>query len=510
MKVEVICKPLDEVETQVLVITVFEGENDNIEKFNSLGGDLREKLNKLIESKEVTGRYKEFTILHTNDLKASRVLVMGLGKRKDFNLERLRAVMAISARNTRRINISEMAVAEGFHDLGLDMEESASAIVEGIILGLYRFRKYISGDKNDYKAIKDLTIVVPDEEVKKVLEKGTYRGFVLSEATNRVRDLVNEPANILTPVTFAEAAEKVAKESGMKITVLDKDQITEKGMKALLAVNYGSVEPPRVVVLEYNGGDVDGKTLGLVGKGVTFDSGGLSLKPADAMFRMHCDMAGAAAVLGAMECIAKQKLPVNVVGVMPLTENLVDSHSYKVGDIIGSMEGKTIEILNTDAEGRLILADALTYIRQYKKIDYIIDLATLTGAIVIALGHFCSGAMTNHQPLLDVIRDAGEVSGERIWQLPLFDEYKSQIKSDVADLENTGGRPAGSITAGVFLKEFVGDVPWVHLDIAGTATMDESIMTYSKNPFLPKEGATGVGTRLVYHVANLMKQKGML
>jgi leucyl aminopeptidase len=507
MQVQVVCESLESIVTQALVITVFEGEKDNIEKFSSLNEKLRNKLSKLIDTKEVTGKYKEFTILHTDELKAQRVLVMGLGKKKDFNLERLRAIMAISARNIRRINLTDMAVAEGFHDLGLDYENSASAIVEGIVLGLYRFRKHMSGEQKDYKTLKTLTIAVQNEEVKGVLEKGTFKGMVLSESTNLVRDLVNEPANFMTPDIFAQAAKKVAEENGIKITVLGKEEIIEKGMHALLAVNAGSIEPPRLVVLEYNGAGPDDKVLGLVGKGVTFDSGGLSLKPSDAMFRMHCDMAGAAAVLGSIEAIAKQKLAVNVVGVMPLTENLMDANSYKVGDIIGSMEGKTIEILNTDAEGRLILADALTYIRQYKKIDYLIDIATLTGAIILALGHFCSGAMTNDQNLLEIVKEAGETSGEKIWQLPLFDEYKSQIRSDVADLENIGGRPAGSITAGIFLKEFVGDVPWVHLDIAGTATMDESIMAYSKNPFLPKEGATGVGTRLLYHVAELMAKK---
>lgn len=507
MQIQVICKPLNEVETPALVLTVFEGESDNIQKFTTLDEKVKNKISKLIETKEISGKYKEVTILHTDECKAERVIVMGLGKRKDFTLERLRAATAIASRNVRRINLTDMAVAEGFHDLGLDVEESASAIVEGVALGLYRFRKHMSGDQNNYKAIKNLTVIAHDEEVKAVLEKGTFRGVVLSESTNMVRDLVNEPANVLTPVTFAEKAEQVAKDCGLKITVLGKDEITEKGMNLLLAVNAGSVIPPRLVVLEYNGGGEEGKTLGLVGKGVTFDSGGLSIKPSDAMFRMHSDMAGAAAVLGAMESIAKQKLPVNVVGVMPLTENLVDSHSFKVGDIITSMEGKTVEILNTDAEGRLILADALTYIRQYKKMDYIIDIATLTGAIILALGHYCSGVMTNNKDLCDVVKEAGEISGERMWELPLFDEYKSQIRSDVADLENIGGRAAGSITAAVFLKEFVGDVPWVHIDIAGTATMDESIMTYSKNPFLPKEGATGVGTRLLYHVANLLANK---
>ena len=476
MQVQVLCKPLNEVEAQALVLTVFEGEFDNINKFTSLDDKLKSKIGTMLETKEITGKYKEVTILHTDELNVKRLIVMGLGKRKDFTLERLRGAVSRSARNVRRINMSDMAVAEGFHDLGIENEEIASAIVEGVELGLYRFRKHMSGDQNNYKTIKKLSIIVPEENLKEIFEKGANKGTILSASTNLVRDVVNEPANVMTPAAFAEVAKKVAEENGIKITILEKADMQEKGMGLLLAVNAGSVEPPKLVVMEYNGGKADGKTLGLVGKGVTFDSGGLSIKPSDAMFRMHCDMAGAAAVLGAIESIAKLKLPINVVAAMPMTENLVDSHSYKVGDIIKSMEGKTVEILNTDAEGRLVLADALSYIRQYKKIDYLIDIATLTGAIILALGHFCSGIMGNDQKLVDIVKESGELSGERVWQLPLFEDYKSQIRSDVADLENIGGRSAGSITAASFLKEFVGEIPWVHLDIAGTATMDESIM----------------------------------
>ncbi|MBC7475175.1 MAG: leucyl aminopeptidase [Candidatus Sericytochromatia bacterium] len=506
MQVEVVCKKLEEVKTQALVLTVFEGEKDNIEKFVGLDEKLRNKIMKLIDTKEVSGKFKEFTILHTDELSAERVLVMGLGKRKDFNLERLRAVMAISARNIRRINLSEMAIAEGFNDLGIAYQDSASAIIEGIVLGLYRFKKHVSDHKDDSKAIKNLIIAVQNEDVKAEIEKGTYKGFTLSNATNFVRDLVNEPANFMTATIFADEAKKMADANGIEITILGKEEIEKIGMHALLAVNAGSKEPPRFVLMEYKGKE-GGKTLGLVGKGVTFDSGGLSLKPSDAMLGMHTDMAGGAAVLGAMQCIAQQKLPINVIAAIPLTDNLVDSTSYKVGDIIGSLEGKTIEVLNTDAEGRLILADALTYIRRHKPLDYLVDIATLTGAIIVALGHFCSGAMTTNQEFFEVAKAAGEKTGERIWQLPLFDEYKSQIRSSSADLENIGGRAAGSITAAIFLKEFVGEVPWIHLDIAGTATMDESIMTYAKNPFLPKKGATGVGTRLLYQLAESLSEQ---
>jgi leucyl aminopeptidase len=308
----------------------------------------------------------------------------------------------------------------------------------------------------------------------------------------------------LTPQDFIKHAQDLAQKTSLKIKVLDHKALEKENMNALLAVGAGSYNKPAMVILEHRGSPDNGQTLGLVGKGVTFDSGGLSLKPRGHMFRMHCDMAGAASVLGAMECIAKSQLPVNVVAVMPLTENLVDSTSYKVGDVISTREGITVEILNTDAEGRLIMADALSFVRSYSEPDYLVDIATLTGSIVTTLGHFCSGAMTNNQEFYKIMEKASVESCEKIWQLPVLDDYLAQISSDIADLENTGGSPAGSITAAIFLKQFVGQTPWIHLDIAGTAWMDESTMTYMKNPFLPKEGGTGSGTRLLYHLAEIL------
>ncbi|GAB4271622.1 MAG: leucyl aminopeptidase [Candidatus Rifleibacteriota bacterium] len=502
MKIDLLSKPLAEIQTKALVLTVFEDEKDkNIYCFDE---NLNNRLNKLISCGELTGRYKEFTMIHTEGFNADRVLIMGLGKRKDFSLERLMAVSAVAARNIRRVNLEEMTVACDLNLLEISGEEGCKAIVEGICLGLYKFRKYTQSEQKDYRAIKQLSIAIIGKVVTYSMREAAEKGQLLSETTNMVRDLVNMPANFLTPSTFAERAEKIASDTGLIIRVLDKEEIANERMNALLAVNGGSAEPPKLVVLEHRGSLPDDKYLGLVGKGVTFDSGGLSLKDRQSMFRMHCDMAGAAAVLGAMECIARKNLPINVVAVMPLTENLVDSHSYKVGDVVTSREGKTIEILNTDAEGRLLLADALSYIRSYWQLDSLVDIATLTGAIVSSLGHFVSGAMTNNKEFYEKMKLASEISCEKIWELPLFDDYKAQIQSDIADLENTGGSPAGSITAAIFLREFVGDVPWVHLDIAGTAWMDESTMTYMKNPFLPKEGGTGVGTRLLYHLAEIM------
>lgn len=502
MKIDLIARPLAEIKTRALVLTVFEDAEDK--KFTNLDQKLNQRLNRLVEIGEIAGKFKEFTMLHCDDDNAERILVMGLGKRIHFSLERLMAVAAVAARNMRRIKISEMTVENDFRRLGIAPEEGCRAISEGISLGLYKFRKYTREKQPDYHAIAHLNIALVGGEANEVMLAAAMKGEMLGEATNMVRDLVNFPANMLTPQIFAEHAMRVAAESNLKIKVLEKDEIARENMNALLAVNAGSVNPPRVVVLEYDGGKPGGQVLGLVGKGITFDSGGLSLKDRDSMFRMHCDMAGAAAVLGAMQCIGRSQLPINVVAVMPLTENLVDSYSYKVGDVVTTREGLTVEILNTDAEGRLILADALSYIRSYCQIDYLVDIATLTGAIVSALGHFCSGAMTNNQEFFKVVERAAAHSTEPIWQLPLLDDYMAQIQSDIADLENTGGSPAGSITAAIFLKQFVGKVPWVHLDIAGTAWMDESTIPYVKNPFLPKEGATGVGTRLLYHLAEML------
>jgi leucyl aminopeptidase len=502
MKIDLLATPLAKIKTRALVLTVFEDSKDK--KFSNLTPKLNEKLNSMVESGEISGKYKEFTLLHPEGFNAERILVMGLGRRLSFSLERLMAVSAVAARNMRRVKIAEMTIENDFRRLGVSPQDGSRAIVEGVILGLYKFKKISKASQPDHMAIKHLKIALIGGEVNDEVCLAANKGCILGRATNMARDLVNLPANLLTPEDFSQHAKKMARQTGLKIKILGKKELQKEQMHALLAVNAGSVNPPQMVVLEHNGGSAEGQVLGLVGKGITFDSGGLSLKPADYMFRMHCDMAGAAAVLGAMECIARAQLPINVVAVMPLTENLVDSHSYKVGDVISTREGITVEVLNTDAEGRLILADALSYIRDYRRLDYLVDVATLTGAIVTTLGHFCSGAMSNNQEFYEIMARAGEKSGEKVWQLPLFEDYMVQLQSDIADLENTGGRAAASITAAMFLKEFVGKVPWIHLDIAGTAWMDESTMPYMKTPFLPKEGGTGVGTRLLYQLAELL------
>jgi leucyl aminopeptidase len=310
------------------------------------------------------------------------------------------------------------------------------------------------------------------------------------------RDLVNSPGNNKSPPYLAEQAQIAANESTLKCKILGQKDLAKEGFGALLGVAQGSVREPHLIILEHHGGSKNEAPVALVGKGVTFDSGGISLKPGEKMDEMKMDMAGGAAVIGTMLAAALLELPVNLVGIVPTVENMPSGTAYRPGDILTSLSGQTIEVLNTDAEGRLILADALTYVKRYDP-KLVIDLATMTGACIIALGHHASAVLGNDEKLVQSLLNAGEESGERLWQLPLWDDYDQQIKSDVADVKNTGGRPAGTITAAAFLKKFASDFRWAHLDIAGTAWRDQG------QPYTPK-GGTGVGVRML--VAFLQKQ----
>lgn len=501
MKVQVLAKSLDTIETELLVLTVFEDQLDNLSYLEAVDEKLGGKISRIIESGEVKGKYREFTLLHTENIGASRILIMGLGKAQDFSLDRIRSIAANSSRYARRINIREMAIHD-FNGFEASVPDIGESIVEGILLGMYRFNKYKSKKKDADNAQKLNTLNIAATTDAKVadLQTGANKGKNLAESANFARDLVNEPANKLTPAIFAEEAQKVADGlENVSIKVLDRAAIEAEGMGSFLAVALGSDVPPAMVVMEYKG-NPGGKTIGIVGKGVTFDSGGYDMKPSSGMLRMYADMGGAAATLASFKAIATQKLPVNVVIVTPLTENLVNGKAFKPSDILTSMSGKTIEVLNTDAEGRLVLCDAMTYIQKYHNPDVLVDIATLTGAAIVALGRTVSATLTNDDDLYQRLYDAGEYSGERVWRLPLYEEYRSQLVSDVADIENVGGRSAGTITAAMFLKEFVDENrPWIHIDIAGTAMMEEEIARYVKNPYIPKEGGTGTGTRLLYH-----------
>jgi len=480
VNVQIVSKALHEAETEILVLTLFEDTLHNLGYLSELDQKLSGKLSRMIESKEIKGKYREFTVLHLDSPGPKRLLVMGLGKQKDFSIDRIRSIAANSSRYARRIQVSEIAIHD-FSEYAVSPHDCSLALIEGVLMGMYRFDKYKSQKKNPEKKLQNIKIITSKNAQVDALRLGAEKGKNLAESTNFARDLVNEPANYLTPVRFAEYAQEVAKTEEIDIQVLGPEEIEREGMGAFLAVARGSEQPPRLVVMRYQG-NPGGKTLGIVGKGVTFDSGGYDIKPSDSMLRMYSDMAGAAATLGAVRAIAREKLALNLVAVMPLAENLISGKAYKPSDILTSMSGKTIEMLNTDAEGRLLLADSLTYIQKYHHPDILIDIATLTGAAIVALGRTVSVALSNDDDLYSQFFKAGEYTGERVWRLPLYEEFRSQLISDVADIESVGGSSGGTITAAMFLNEFIEPgQAWLHLDIAVTAMMQEDIARYVKS-----------------------------
>jgi leucyl aminopeptidase len=499
MDVKVKLGRIEKEEDEVIVLGHFE-EDPNLQRETAfvdkaIGGEIK----KVLASGEFSGKANQVLLLHTRgEIPAKRVLLVGLGKKKDASLERVRQAMGTATRYIRGLGLKSFSTV--IHGRGLPLSasgsggkagvrEAAQSVVEGSLMGLYQFTPYRTEKRSEIKEIRQITLVERPEGRLSDAADGARRGQILAEATNLVRDLGNHPSNVVTPTHLAEEARKLAKEFGLTCQVLERADAERLGMGAFLSVARGSLEPPQFIILEYRGTKKKEAPVVLIGKSITFDSGGISLKPAEKMEQMKDDMAGGAAVLGTMKAVAQLKLPVSLVGILPATENMPSGTAVKPGDVVTSLSGKTVEVINTDAEGRMVLADGLTYAARYKPAA-IIDLATLTGACVVALGHHATGVMGNNPRLLENLRRAGEVSGERVWELPLWEDYFDQIKSDVADMKNVGGRPAGAITAAAFLKKFVGDHSWVHLDIAGTAWTDE------ERPYVPK-GATGVGVRLL-------------
>jgi len=428
-------------------------EGDIVDIDKALGG----AISQLVAQGEIKGKLNEVALVHSlGKLPASRVAVVGLGKQKELSQDRVRGVVAEACRLLRKKGAGNIAtVAQGVGVADISPEGAAQAVTEGALLGLYTFRRHITKEA-EYGDIKQLTIVTADKTELPRLERGCDKGRVLAEAANLARDMVNEPANYMTPGDMAEMAKELAKSYGLEIEVLEREQMREMGMGALLGVAEGSRQPPKFIILKYRGGGSGGVDAVLAGKGITFDSGGISIKPSHKMEEMKGDMAGGAAVIAAMSAIAQLKPRLNVTALVPATENLPGGSALKPGDVVTAINGKTIEIISTDAEGRLALADALGYAGKLEA-KVIIDVATLTGACMVALGDVCTGAFGNNQELVDKVIAAGAEAGELIWQMPMYDQYKEQNKSDVADIKNVGGRYGGAITAAQFLAEFVGD-----------------------------------------------------
>ena len=460
-----------------IVVNLFEGVKEPAAETGDVDAALDGYIKQLIAEGEIKGKRNERTLVHSQGrIAPKRVLVVGMGKRDALSLDSIRDLGGDLGRYLRGKGFKRIAsVVHGAGEHGIDGSSAAQALVEGLSLGLYRFRKHFStnGDGDDGGENAEFALIERDPALVPTLTDALNRGRILAEATALARDLANEPANYMTPTILAARARAVAETDGLTYTCFEKDEIAAKGMGAFLGVARGSHEPPKFIVLEYRGDPSNRQTtVGLLGKGITFDTGGISIKPAANMGEMKGDMAGGASVIAAMQAIAQLKPIINVTGIVPATENLPGGGATKPGDVLVAMNKKTIEVENTDAEGRLILADALCYANELG-LRPLVDVATLTGAIRVALGTVTIGLFANDDEVADRIAQAASRSGEKVWRMPLWDEYKEQNKSRVADVKNTGGQPAGSITAAQFLHEFAGDTPWAHLDIAGVMTSDK-------------------------------------
>jgi len=479
MQISVTRQPIEAVETAALILPVFQEQREE-----------RLGLGELFDAGEITGKPLECTLLHNAPgLAAKRLLTVGAGKPAKFSAAELRKAVAAAVRHLKSKSITEASIWLDAPHAGAD---NIAAAVEGALLGDFEPDRYKT-DKKDVKMLERFAVAVAEGGPH--LETAAERGRIVGEAQNFTRELANEPANRLTPTGLAEHARRVAEEFSLEYEALDRDRMAQLGMGSLLGVAIGSAEPPALIALRYRpAAATDGSVhLGLVGKGVTFDTGGISIKPADGMEKMKYDMAGGAAMIGAMRALAQLKPAIPVTALIPAVENMPGSRAQRPGDIVTSFSGKTIEVINTDAEGRLILADAITY-AQKLGCTHLVDAATLTGAIVVALGHHNVGLFANDDALRERVMLAARAEGEKMWHMPLEDEYKDYLKSAFADIPNVGGRWGGAITAAMFLKEFADPTPWVHLDIAGTAWLDDG------KPFMAK-GPTGVPVRTMVRLA---------
>jgi leucyl aminopeptidase len=493
MHIEATSRHYKELDVQAVAIAVFKDEKADEGFLKELDAITGGTLKSVIDSEELKGKEAETVYLHlvsNSEIKAQRLLLVGVGERGEYTTAQASQMAGTAVRALRGKNVKSIAVVPRLEG---NTEEIASVVVEGSFMALFEPDKYRTVDKEE-RSVERLVVAIDGaDEIS--LKRGIERGKIIGESVNFTRDLANEPGAYMTPTNMAERARDVANEFGLSIDVLDEARMEQEGMGSLLSVARGSDEPGKLIVLKYtppNPVEERDGLLAFVGKGITFDSGGISLKPGENMELMKYDMTGGATVMGAMRAIGQLKPPIPVMGVIPCAENLPSGKATKPGDVVRAMTGKTIEVINTDAEGRLILADAISYAKKLGA-TRIIDMATLTGAVSIALGDVNTAVLGTDQQLIDEIIVAGKEAGEKFWQLPLDKEYSQQIKSDIADIKNVGGRKAGTITAAAFLKEFADGVSWAHLDIAGTAWGDEAKPYRSKGP-------TGIAVRTLVKI----------
>lgn len=474
--------------TPLLAIGVTPETDRSASWFTGLDAICSGRLAAAFESGDMRGKAGDEVLMYTDGGDGvQRIVLLGLGDEGDVDAEKLRRFAGRAVRAAEKLRLEHLSLLlEGVGEVNDDI--AAQAMAEGAGLAAWRYSEQQATDKDDPRvAVRQVDLV--GTEHSDDAARGAVAGAAIARAANFARTLQTRPGNVATPTHIADEASRMAGSVGLEVTVFDEARMREEGMHALLSVSRGSVEEARFIVLEHRGGAEGEAPLVLVGKGLSFDAGGISLKPPAGMEEMKYDMSGGAAVIGAMQAIAEIGVKANVVGIVPSSENMPSGSATKPGDVIDSMAGKTIEVINTDAEGRLILADALAWGARMKPAA-MVDCATLTGSVIIALGHHASAVMGNDDSVVDELREAGERSGERCWPLPLWKEYTKQLDSPAADLKNVGGRPGGSITAGAFLAEFVGETPWAHLDVAGTA-WGEGSLSYQR------KGALGTPTRLL-------------
>jgi leucyl aminopeptidase len=497
MDIKGVTGAIQAVQDELVVVNLFEGVEQPGGATGAVDQAIGGTIRQAIASGDFRGNKGEIAVFYSQGaIPARRVVLVGLGPQEKFSPQVVREVAAAAAQKARDLGVTSFSsIVHGAGAGGLTPEAAAQAVVEGTILGLYRFRELKSKDPERADP-ETFTLVEFDEKRMVAIEAGARAGWIVAEATCLARDLVNRPANYATPSNLAEAAMEIASGfDNMRCQVLSEEDADELGMGAFLGVAQGSDEPAAFIILEHNPGREDLDTLVLVGKGITFDTGGISLKPADRMDRMRGDMGGGAAVLATLYAVGELQLPLHVVGLVPATENMPGGQAYKPGDVLTALNGKTIEVLNTDAEGRLILADALAYAGRFQP-QAVVDLATLTGACVVALGQgVAAGLFSNQDELVARLLAAAESSGERLWRLPLYDDYLAKLESLTADLANTAGREGGVGTSAMFLQQFAEGYPWAHLDIAGMA-FEERPDTPKRPPHLQK-GGTGFGVRLL-------------
>lgn len=476
---------IDQNQTPLLVVGLYENDNDHLNS-KELDPILHSTIREIISNKEfkaVVGTRLVIPTMGKGPMK--KIMLMGLGKKEKFNNEIARIVSAKAAVKVREMEISEFSILP-YSNLDEGLIE---AISEGIALSLYSFNRYKTNDSGEESKVKQVTILINTDKNK--IQPIIDRTGLLVNAVNLARDLSNLPPNDCSPSQLASIAVSVGTEYGLKTRIVERYEMESLGLNGIVSVGKGSQNPPKLIILEYHGSTDDRKPYLLVGKGVTFDTGGISLKDHDKMDEMKFDKSGGCNVVAIMKAVASLKLPINVVGIIPSVENMPSSTSYRPGDIIKMYNGKTVEVLNTDAEGRLILADALSFgITSYNP-KAVIDLATLTGACIIALGTNVAAVMGTNKKFIDELHQVSDRTGEKIWELPLYEEFNEQIKSSIADIKNIGGRPGGAITAAAFLSNFTHGIPWIHIDIAGTAWTQEGTFERSYNP----KGATGFGIR---------------